>query len=401
MRIFRSSFNPLPLIAVITLAAALAGAPAAQQPPAGPPPEGQGRGFGGPGRGGRGTPIKPGEECPPGTTEIRPDRCQTPELPAPRIVDYRPHTTLVTPGHPVPKAKFPVVDFHGHPRGLIDSAEGLTSSCAALDRLNVRVMVGADNVSGDRLARALDAIVTPAPGPRARAHGHQLQERRTGLGGEGRRAARSRSSRPAPSASARSAKGSACPRARRTARASSSTTRRSIRSGRRARVSISRCSSTRPIRGVLPADRLPQRALARAGAVPRSALSGQRVSALRSAHGGAGRLFTKHPKTTFVAAHMGWHANDLGAARQDAGRRCPTVHRGRRGALRHRPPAARGARLLREVPGPGAVREGLVPARGVSVLLARVRDARRLLRLLPRTITPSGSCTASICRMPC
>ena len=23
-------------------------------------------------------------------------------------------------------------------------------------------------------------------------------------------------------------------------------------------------------------------------------------------------LFRKHPKTTFVAAHMGWHANDLG-----------------------------------------------------------------------------------------
>ena len=23
-------------------------------------------------------------------------------------------------------------------------------------------------------------------------------------------------------------------------------------------------------------------------------------------------VFRKHPKTTFVAAHMGWHANDLG-----------------------------------------------------------------------------------------
>ena len=71
MRILRSSFNPLPLVAVITLAAALTGAPAAQQPPAGQPPT-EGRGFGGQGRGGRGTPIKPGEQCPPGTTEIRP-----------------------------------------------------------------------------------------------------------------------------------------------------------------------------------------------------------------------------------------------------------------------------------------------------------------------------------------
>ena len=38
-------------------------------------------------------------------------------------------------------------------------------------------------------------------------------------------------------------------------------------------------------------------------------------------------------------------------------------HRSRRDPLRHRPPAARRARLLRQVPGPHPVREGLVPAR--------------------------------------
>ena len=37
--------------------------------------------------GSRATPIQPGESCPPGTTEIRPLRCQAPELPAPSIVD--------------------------------------------------------------------------------------------------------------------------------------------------------------------------------------------------------------------------------------------------------------------------------------------------------------------------
>ena len=158
MRILRNSFNSLPLIAGLTLAAALAGAPAAQQPPPGPPPEGQGRGFGGPGRGGRGTPIKPGEECPPGTTEIRPDRCQAPELPAPSILDYRPHSTLVTSAHPVPKAKFPAIDYHGHPGNLTASAEGLDTLVAAMDSLNLRVMVSADNASGERLTRTLDVI---------------------------------------------------------------------------------------------------------------------------------------------------------------------------------------------------------------------------------------------------
>ncbi|MGH7507172.1 MAG: hypothetical protein ACRELX_16070, partial [Longimicrobiales bacterium] len=68
------------------------------------------------GRGGRGTLIGPGESCPPGTTEIRPRRCMAPELPPPSILDYRPRSTLVVPEHLVPKAKFPAIDFHGHPR---------------------------------------------------------------------------------------------------------------------------------------------------------------------------------------------------------------------------------------------------------------------------------------------
>ena len=53
------------------------------------------------------TSIKPGEECPAGTTETRPGSCQAPDAPPPSIVDYRPKSTLVTDAHPVPKAKFP------------------------------------------------------------------------------------------------------------------------------------------------------------------------------------------------------------------------------------------------------------------------------------------------------
>src|SRR5947199_8070109 len=85
----------------------------AQQPPAG------GRGGRG---GGRGTPIQPGESCPAGTTEIRPRSCMAPENPAPSIVDYRPHSTLVTPEHLVKTAKYPAIDYHGHPQGLLSSA---------------------------------------------------------------------------------------------------------------------------------------------------------------------------------------------------------------------------------------------------------------------------------------
>jgi len=114
----------------------------------------QGRGGRGGGRG-NATSIQPGEQCPPGTTEIRPRSCMAPEFPAPTILDYRPKSQLVAPVHMVPRAKYPAVDFHGHPQGLLSSQEGLTTLRLALDSLNVRMMISADNMSGDRLKTTL------------------------------------------------------------------------------------------------------------------------------------------------------------------------------------------------------------------------------------------------------
>ena len=114
-------------------------------------------------RGGpRGTSIAPGESCPAGSTEIRPRLCREPDFPAPSIIDYRPRTTLITPAHQVPRAKFPVIDFHGHPQGLLGSAESIERLGASLDSLNVRVMVAADNMSGERLQRAV-AVIQASP----------------------------------------------------------------------------------------------------------------------------------------------------------------------------------------------------------------------------------------------
>jgi hypothetical protein len=108
--------------------------------------------------GGRGTPVAPGAECPPGMTEIRPNNCMAPEAPAPSILDYRPKSTLVTPVNHVPRAKYPAIDFHGHPGGLASSVDGLERLGAALDSINVRTMIVADNVSGDRLQSMMAAI---------------------------------------------------------------------------------------------------------------------------------------------------------------------------------------------------------------------------------------------------
>ena len=100
----------------------------------------------------------PADPCPPGTTEVRPGRCSAPTIPPPTILDYRPRSTLVVPEHSVPRAKYPAIDFHGHPRGFATSRDELESLGAALDSINVRVIVAANNLSGESLAQTVAAI---------------------------------------------------------------------------------------------------------------------------------------------------------------------------------------------------------------------------------------------------
>src|SRR5262245_27860978 len=112
-------------LVAVALIALIAGV-VAQDPPGGGR---QGRG------GGRGneSAIGPGQECPPGQTEVRAGRCGAPSAPPPSILDYRPKSTLKVPEHPLTKAKFPVIDYHGHPQGRVGSPEGLTQLFQELD----------------------------------------------------------------------------------------------------------------------------------------------------------------------------------------------------------------------------------------------------------------------------
>jgi predicted TIM-barrel fold metal-dependent hydrolase len=111
----------------------------------------------------------PNGDCPPGTTEVRPGNCQAPTRPPPSIVDYRPHSTLVTETHLVPRARFPAIDFHGHPQNRLSSPRALADMAAALDSLNVRVMVAADNLSGARLQQAVATVAASPERDRVRA----------------------------------------------------------------------------------------------------------------------------------------------------------------------------------------------------------------------------------------
>jgi hypothetical protein len=109
----------------------------------------------------RGSPTDANGECPAGMTEVRPGNCVAPSQPPPSIVDYRPKTTLVTEQHLVPKAKFPVVDIHGHP-GPLTTPEAIERVVKAMDSLTIAVLVSADNTSGQSLKDTMAALAASA-----------------------------------------------------------------------------------------------------------------------------------------------------------------------------------------------------------------------------------------------
>ena len=92
-----------------------------------------------------------------GATRPRPGTGREPEFPAPSILEYQPRSTLVVPAHPVPRAKYPVIDIHGHPPGLL-SSEIIQQVGQAMDALNLRIMVSANGNRGERLTRQLEAV---------------------------------------------------------------------------------------------------------------------------------------------------------------------------------------------------------------------------------------------------
>lgn len=93
----------------------------------------------------------------PGQIRPRPAEGRDPEFPPPNIREYKPRSTLVVPVHMVPRAKFPAIDFHGHPQALT-SPEVINRTGAAMDSLNLQVMVSANGNSGHRLTQQLAAV---------------------------------------------------------------------------------------------------------------------------------------------------------------------------------------------------------------------------------------------------
>jgi len=267
----------------------------------------------GPG-GARGTQIQPGESCPPGTTEIRPRNCLGPEAAAPSILDYRPKSTLVTPAHYVKTAKYPAIDYHGHPQDLLGSEEGVAHLVSWLDSLNVRMMVAADNMSGEELRKAV-AVINASPKAKDRVRVLAGIDFRNVGPGWAQKAITQLEADVAAGAVGVGEVGKGFGL--------------SIKKADGSRLKLDdpdldpiwdACARLKlpvfihtadPQEFFEPIDYTNERWL-ELSLFPGRRYPADKFPRFEELMAERDNLFRKHPKTTFVAAHMGWHANDLG-----------------------------------------------------------------------------------------
>jgi len=246
-----------------------------------------------------------------GAIRPRPGANREPEFPAPSIRDYKPRSTLVVSQHPVPRAKYPVIDIHSHQPAPI-SRQQLDSVVASMDPLNLRVLVNASGATGTSLVNSIAAIrntphrdrmvmftninfrdVGPGYGERAarqleadvKAGALGLGEIMKGFGLSARKTDGSRLTLDDPELDPIWATA--------------------------ARLNIPVLIHTAdPQEFFQPLDYQNERWLEMA-LYPDRRYPSSRYPAFEQLMAERDRLFRKHPKTTFIAAHMGWHANDL------------------------------------------------------------------------------------------
>ena len=72
------------------------------------------------------------------------------------IEEFEPRTPLVVPQHPVKRAKYPLIDVHNHQRG--GSAEQVDRLVKDMDGLNLRIMVNLSGGYGDRLKQTIQNL---------------------------------------------------------------------------------------------------------------------------------------------------------------------------------------------------------------------------------------------------
>ena len=87
----------------------------------------------------------------------RPGQGRSSELPPPTIVDYKPKSTLVTAAHMKPRAKFPVIDIHSHQSVPIGASQ-FDQVVQGMDANNLKLLVNLSGRSGSALRQGIEAI---------------------------------------------------------------------------------------------------------------------------------------------------------------------------------------------------------------------------------------------------
>ncbi len=80
------------------------------------------------------------------------------------VEKYDPRSTLVVSGHVITHARFPFVDIHGHQRASRMTAEDVDRLVGEMDELNMAVMVNLSGGSGERLVDGLELMAGAHPG---------------------------------------------------------------------------------------------------------------------------------------------------------------------------------------------------------------------------------------------
>jgi len=226
------------------------------------------------------------------------------------IRQYKPKSTLVVPAHPVPRAKYPVIDVHSHHFEL--SAERWATVVREMDGLNLRLLVNLSGGTGDELRRKI-AVVANSPAPTRMVQFANLDFDDLNQLGYGRRAA-----------ARLEADVKAGARGLKIYKNFGMTLKRS--DGQRvpvddpefdpvwdmcARLHIPVLIHTgEPAPFFDPVDEKNERWL-ELQVHPERRRPPSNFPAFEALMAERDRLFTKHKSTTFIAAHFGFHANDL------------------------------------------------------------------------------------------
>ena len=317
------------------------------------------------------------------------------------VEDYTPRSTLVVDANPVPRARFPVVDVHSHHWPGF-SARRLDEIAGEMDELNLAVLVNLSGGSGGTLERCVDTVAGSRHPRRMVCFANLDFRGGVGPGFGERAAAQLERDVAAGAAGLKFFKNFGIDvRDRRGARVPVDDPELDPVFETAGRLGIPVLMHVgEPQSFYEPVDRFNERWL-ELTLLPDRRLPADRYPSFETMTAERDRRFARHPDTTFIAAHMGWHANDLGRLGEPCSSGCRTCTP-RRLPFCTSWAASRGP----PVRSSSSTRIGSCSARTAT----RRRSSPTIgARSRPPTststttggITPSGRCTAWICRTRC